>query len=149
MRIEDEIKTSGFKDNHVKALVNINFTASWIGNIHNQLLKPFGISMQQYNILRILRGSRPEHLPVSEVKLRMVDKTPNTTRLVDKLLAKGLAERFRCDKDRRVVYLGITDAGLEAMTEIDKVFMASELSDLPLTDDEARILSDLLDKLRG
>ncbi|MEH0154127.1 MarR family transcriptional regulator [Limibacter armeniacum] len=149
MRIEDEIKQSKFKDPQIKAMLNIVFTANWWNAKTAAVMKPFGISPQQYNILRILRGSHPTKLSVLSIKERMLDKTPNTTRLVDKLLAKDLVGRKRCENDRRVVYISITEAGLQLLKEIDEnVKEMDAKSSMDLTDEEAETLSRLLDKMR-
>ena len=102
---------STFPSEHVKAIINIKYTANWIENKSNHVLKPFKISVQQYTILRILRGAK-EKVTVQTVKDRMIEKSPNTTRLMDKLCAKNLMERVRCENDRRVVYVQIASLGL-------------------------------------
>lgn len=136
---------STFPNERVKALLNIKYTASWLDQIGTELLKPHNISEQQYNILRILRGASKE-ITVTEVKERMIQKSPNTTRLMDKLCDKKLIERRRCESDRRVVFVKISKKGLDLLKRIN-------LSDFQmymerLTIDEAKLLNDLLDKLR-
>lgn len=149
MKIEDEIKqTKPFANPQTKALVNLNFTASWATGLYTQLLKPYGISIQQYNILRILRGMRPEPATVKILIERMIDKNSNASRLVDKLLKKGLLERNACSKDRRRVDVRITEAGLE-MVETLSALLEQNNELVQLTDEEALQLSDLLDKMRG
>lgn len=91
---------STFPNERVKALLNIKYTANYLDTIGNAFLKPFNISEQQYNILRILRGAK-EAITVNAVKDRMVQKSPNSTRLMDKLCDKGFIERVRCENDRR------------------------------------------------
>lgn len=136
---------STFSNERLKALLNIKYTANWLDQIGTELLKPFNISEQQYNILRILRGARKE-ITVTEVKERMVQKSPNTTRLMDKLCEKKLIERRRCDNDRRVVFVRISKKGLLLLEKIN-------LNDFDmymnrLTEAEAKILNELLDKIR-
>tara|TARA_B100000809_G_scaffold266716_1_gene330961 strand:+ start:20150 stop:20587 length:438 start_codon:yes stop_codon:yes gene_type:complete len=136
---------STFPSQGVKALINIKYTASWIENRSNTILKPFHISVQQYNILRILRGAK-EQVTVQTVKDRMIEKSPNTTRLMDKLCAKDLIERIRCENDRRVVYIKITDQGLKLLNEIkmdDTVELMNKLSEKELV-----FLNSLLDRIR-
>ena len=136
---------STFDSQRVKALINIKYTASWIENRSNHILKPFKISVQQYNILRILRGAK-EQVAVQTVKNRMIEKSPNTTRLMDKLCAKNLIERIRCENDRRVVYVKIANTGLELLEEIkmdDTVELMNKLSEKELI-----ILNSLLDRIR-
>jgi DNA-binding MarR family transcriptional regulator len=136
---------STFSNERLKALLNIKYTASWLDQIGTELLKPFNISEQQYNILRILRGARKE-ITVTEVKERMVQKSPNTTRLMDKLCEKKLIERRRCYNDRRVVFVKISKKGLTLLEKIN-------LNDFDmymnrLTESEAKMLNELLDKIR-
>ncbi|MEO8772899.1 MAG: MarR family transcriptional regulator [Gelidibacter sp.] len=128
-----------------KALINILYTASWISSFQNEFFKPFGISRQQYNILRILKGSN-DSLKVQTIKKRMIERSPNVTRLMDKLYAKELIERFPCDEDRRVVYIKITQKGMELLDSISKDFNQDLLKNI--TEEEAVQLSGLLDKMR-
>ena len=137
--------SSKFKSNKIKALINIKYTANWLSSKEIDFFKPFGISPQQYNILRILRGAK-ERIKVQTVKDRMIERAPNATRLMDKLFDKHLIERARCETDRRVVYVKISKAGLELLVRIDKNKNNSFLD--KLTEEEAVVLSDLLDKIR-
>lgn len=136
---------STFPNEKVKALLNIKYTAGWLDQIGTALLKPYNISEQQYNILRILRGAVKE-ITVTEVRERMIQKSPNATRLMDKLCEKKLIERRRCENDRRVVFVKISKNGLDLIKKIN-------LSDFDkymnrLTESEAKMLNDLLDKIR-
>ncbi|KRP30365.1 MarR family winged helix-turn-helix transcriptional regulator [Polaribacter sp.] len=142
--ISKDIKSS-FKNNKVKALINIKYTSNWLSSKENDFFKPYGISPQQYNILRILRGAK-DRVKVQIVKDRMIERSPNATRLMDKLCDKNLIERERCEQDRRVVYAKITNQGLELLKNIDDSRTVSFLGNL--TEDEAATLSDLLDKIR-
>ncbi|WP_299887927.1 MarR family transcriptional regulator [uncultured Lacinutrix sp.] len=136
---------STFPDNDLKAYINILFTASWINSKQIIFFKPFNISPQQYNILRILKGAK-KAISVQTVKNRMVQRSPNVTRLMDKLCAKSLIERTTCTHDRRVVNILITEKGLSLIREIDKNFEGKLLANL--SEAEAKQLSDLLDKIR-
>ena len=136
---------SRFENQRVKALINILYTANWITAQQNEFFKAFGLSPQQYNILRILRGAG-EPLNVQTIKERMIDRSPNTTRLMDKLCAKRLIERLPCDEDRRVVKINITQTGLDLINSVPKDFNRKVFKNL--TEEEAKQLSDLLDKLR-
>lgn len=136
---------SKFTDPKIKALINIKYTANWINSHENETFKPYGISPQQFNILRILRGAG-EPIKVQTIKDRMIERAPNATRLMDKLCDKGLIERVRCDSDRRVVYISISESGLKLLSEIDKGLNLEFLENF--TNEEATILSDLLDKIR-
>jgi len=136
---------SSFPSNKVKALINIKFTANWLSSKEVEFFKPYGISPQQFNILRILRGAK-EAIKVQLVKERMIERSPNATRLMDKLIEKKLISRYRCEHDRRVVYVEITEEGLVLLSDIDKVGKLSFLNNL--SEKEAKQLSDLLDKIR-
>ena len=136
---------SKFPNNKVKAFINIKYTANWLSSNENDFFKPYGISPQQFNILRILRGAgKPTKVQV--IKDRMIERAPNATRLMDKLCDKKLIERIRCEHDRRVVYITISKQGLELLTTIDASLKLDFLENL--TEDEAILLSNLLDKIR-
>jgi len=136
---------STFPSEHVKALINIKYTANYLDQIGAAMLKPFGISEPQYNILRILRGAGKE-ITVNQVKERMVQKSPNTTRLMDKLCEKSLIRRKRCENDRRVVYVEILDKGEKLLEAIRFDGFDPYLKQLSKA--EAIQLNSLLDKIR-
>ena len=136
---------SKFENNRVKALINILYTAHWITAQQNEYFKEFGLSPQQYNILRILRGAKGP-LKVQTIKERMIDRSPNATRLMDKLCAKGLIQRIPSEEDRRVVKVIITEEGLGLMSSIPNTVNRTILKNI--TEDEAEQLSILLDKMR-
>jgi MarR family 2-MHQ and catechol resistance regulon transcriptional repressor len=147
MEIGKEIKST-FKTSQQKAIVNIRFTSNWMAQRQNSYMAKFDISMAQFNILRILRGAK-DFINVNTIKDRMVEKSPNTTRLMDKLIDKNLIERKRCEEDRRVVYVKISDQGLELLSKIDLDFMDVFDFNDRISSEEAETLSNLLDKLRG
>ena len=134
-----------FPNSKIKALLNIIYTANWISSRQNDFFKPFGISPQQYNILRILRGAG-EAISVQTIKDRMLERAPNATRLMDKLCEKNLIDRTACPTDRRVVHIEISKEGLSLLKEIDKSGKDDLLKNLDVK--EAETLSNLLDKLR-
>ncbi|SEB40338.1 DNA-binding transcriptional regulator, MarR family [Tenacibaculum sp. MAR_2009_124] len=136
---------SKFEDSRVKAFINIKYTANWIQSKENEFFKPYGISPQQYNILRILRGAK-EAIKVQIIKDRMIERAPNATRLMDKLCDKNYIHRIRCEHDRRVVYINITEMGIDIMKTIDKELYFEFMDNL--SKDEAEQLSILLDKIR-
>ncbi|WP_282042790.1 MarR family winged helix-turn-helix transcriptional regulator [Winogradskyella flava] len=136
---------STFPNNRVKALLNIIYTANWITSCQNEFFKDFGISPQQYNILRILRGAG-EPLKVQTIKDRMIERSPNATRLMDKLCAKNYIERLPSEHDRRVVKIVITQNGKGLLESIPNNLNKELLKNL--NEEEAKQLSDLLDKMR-
>ncbi|WP_412561012.1 MarR family winged helix-turn-helix transcriptional regulator [Winogradskyella sp. MIT101101] len=136
---------STFPNNRVKALLNIVYTANWITSYQNEFFKSYGISPQQYNILRILRGA-DEPLKVQTIKDRMLERSPNATRLMDKLCAKNLIERLPSEHDRRVVKIAITEQGLNLLKSIPNDLNRDLIKNL--SEEEAEQLSNLLDKMR-
>lgn len=136
---------SNFANSKMKAFINIKYTANWINSKENEFFRPYGISPQQYNILRILRGAK-EAIKVQVIKDRMVERAPNATRLMDKLCDKKLIDRTRCEHDRRVVYIVITNQGLELLKTIDNNLSFDFMDNL--SEGEAEQLSQLLDKIR-
>jgi len=149
MELEKEIKASSFKSIYERLVVNILYTGSWLNALHLRKLKPYGISPQQYNILRILRGQHPNPATVNLIKERMLDKMSNTSRLVEKLRVKGLLRRTSCPSDRRAVDVLITGKGLEVLDELDEIMARWDVEFDSLTPKEAAQLNRLLDKMRG
>jgi DNA-binding MarR family transcriptional regulator len=149
MKLEDELKQPRFKDEYQRAMLNIIFTGSWLEVRTNQVLKPFDLSSQQFNVLRILRGSRPRPLNLLDIQERMMDRMSNATRLVEKLRQKGLLTREQCDQNRRKVEIEITDKGMELLSTLDPLMEQLHKSFAgKLTVDEANHINVILDKLR-
>lgn len=136
---------SKFPNERLKALINIKYTANWLNTVGNEFLKASKISNQQYNILRILKGAN-EAVTVNTVKERMIEKSPNATRLMDKLCDKGLIERTRCENDRRVVYVKISEKGLKLLEKINVDELGGQMN--AISEEEAKILNTILDKIR-
>lgn len=150
MRIEDEIQQKKFKSEYQKAHINILFTAAWLNQQNQQILKPLGISSQQFNILRILRGMHPQPASIKLLTERMIDKMSNASRLVDKLLAKDLVQRNESGADRRRVDVVITDKGLQILEKASIAVEDSLHQEMAkLSEEEATLLNELLDQLRG
>lgn len=148
MKIEDEIKQPKFKDPFQKAVINLIFTANWLQHKHQGFFKAAGITIQQFNILRILKGQYPKSISATEIKSRMLDKNSDVSRLLDRLVAKNLVTRQVCPNDKRAADITITEDGLTILSTLDK--RQSELDRvLNLSEEDANILSDLLDKSRG
>lgn len=149
MRLEEEIKQEKFRNEFHKLAVNIIFTHSWLIHKINQTLSKFDLTPQQFNLLRILRGQYPSPASISLLKERMLDKMSDASRLVDRLIQKGLVERKICEQDRRRVDVIITKKGLSTLKKID--LKNEEMDSLMknISKSEAKQLNDLLDKLRG
>jgi DNA-binding MarR family transcriptional regulator len=148
MSIEQDIQQKRFKDAYHKIVVNLMYTHSWLTDRQAQMLKPFGLTQAQYNVLRILRGQHPHPATVNLIIERMIDKMSNASRLVDKLVAKKLVERHVCPTDRRAVDVCITQKGLDLLLLIDEEVEKAQAKFKVLSEQEANQLSDLLDKLR-
>jgi DNA-binding MarR family transcriptional regulator len=148
MKLEEEIRQSKFKTPYQKAVVNLIFTSNWLLNKHQELFRPYGITPQQFNILRILKGQYPTGISGTEIKSRMLDKNSDISRLLDRLVKKNLVERRSCPNDKRASDIFITGEGLTLLENLSKVQKEIDAV-LKLSEEEAVILSDLLDKSRG
>jgi DNA-binding MarR family transcriptional regulator len=148
MRIEDEIQQQKFTGYKQKAVINLAFTAGWLRCMHTRLFKNYGISPEQFNVLRILRGQKGNAIGVNGIQERMLDKNSNASRLIDKLKDKKLVDRVSCENDRRQVEIFITENGLTLLAEMDGVIAEQEEQSINLTETEAEHLNILLDKLR-
>ena len=149
MKLEDEILQKHFRNEYHKAAVNVIYSYNWLVDYQVNLFKPYGITMQQYNILRILRGQYPKPATIKLIKERMLDKMSDASRIVEKLRLKGLVERNICSNDRRNVDVCITEKGLELLSQIDKHDDETDAKLSTLNEEEIKQLNDLLDKLRG
>lgn len=146
-KIEEEIQQQTFTSPLQKAVVNLIYTSNWLQNKQQEFFKTFGITGQQFNILRILKGQFPKTISGTEIKSRMLDRNSDVSRLLDRLAAKKLITKNTCPKDKRAWDVLITKEGLTLLKEISKSHKQDTV--LALTDDEAEVLSDLLDKARG
>ena len=149
MKIEEAIKQPKFRDEHEKADINLLYTANWIRSQMHTLLKDYDISEQQFNVLRILRGQKGKPAPLKLLTERMMDKMSNTSRLVDKMLAKELLERSICPKNRRQVEIILTEKGLDMCNIISKQVDKFQKERINITEEEAKELNRILDKLRS
>lgn len=149
MRIEDAIKQKEFTDPYTKAVVNLLFTQSHIVTVQSSLFKQFGLSPEQYNVLRILRGQKGNAITVSSIQERMLNRMSNASRLVEKLKRKEMVLRRECESDRRQVDVLITEKGLEFLQQIEQQTLTLNRQLIQLDENEVNQLNDLLDKLRG
>ncbi|MDX1477081.1 MAG: MarR family transcriptional regulator [Saprospiraceae bacterium] len=149
VKIEEAIQQAKFNSASSKAGINLLYTASWLSTAMARVLKPFGISWQQFNIMRILRGQKGKPASLKLISERMIDKMSNTSRLVDKLVAKGLVLRETCPNDRRQVDILMTPAGHEVLTAASEAMEANVQNMFGHLDtSELNKLNELLDKLR-
>jgi DNA-binding MarR family transcriptional regulator len=149
MSLEQDIQQEKFESEFHKVAVNILFTSSWLYHVNSLRLKPHGITPEQYNVLRILRGSHPKALMLADITCRMIDKSSNATRLVEKLRQKGLVKREICANNRRQVDIVITPKGLDALSKIDKESDQWLATLKNISKPEAQELNRILDKLRS
>lgn len=147
MKIEEAIKQERFGSEYEKSAVNILFTSSWLHTVLSTALKPYGISVQQYNVLRILKGQCSKPAMLGAIQERMLDKMSNATRLVDKLTEKQLVNRNQCPENRRQVDIMITRKGEELLEKIQPKLTAI-YNNFGVSVEEAQSLNCLLDKVR-
>ena len=147
MSIDKDIQQRSFKSEHQKTIVNLIFTYNWTTERLKILFDKYGLTMQQFNILRILRGSEK---PIStlQIRERMLDKMSDTSRIVDRLIIKKLAKKITCKTDKRLVDVSITPKGKTVLQKID--LRENEIENIvsSLSDKEAKTLNKLLDKIR-
>lgn len=149
MGIDQDILQTRFRNEHQKASLNILYTYNWITERTKEIFSSEDITPQQFNILRILRGSHPQPLSTLQIRERMLDKMSDTSRIVDRLIAKGLVKKAICKDDRRLVDVIITDKGKKLLERLDT--RQDELDNIigNLSKKEALVLSELLDKIRN
>jgi len=147
MGLEEEIKQKEFKSKQQRAYLNLIFTACHLNLEQTRFFKPYQLSTQQYNVLRILRGQNGKPITIGLIQERMLDVQSNASRLIDKLEEKKLVLRVACPKDKRQMDITITVNGLEILKELDDKLNNKE-SSISLTDTEADLLNDLLNKIR-
>ena len=147
MSLDKDIRSSKFRNEYHKAIVNIIYTNNWIMERNKEIFERGDITPQQYNILRILRGAK-EPLSTLQIRQRMLDKMSDTSRIVDRLLKKELVKKVVCVSDKRLVDVTITQKGLDLLTELDKY--NDELDNVlsSISEEEVSTLNQLLDKIR-
>ncbi|MBE9601788.1 MarR family transcriptional regulator [Pedobacter sp. MC2016-24] len=149
MQLQKEIKISGFESVFQQAVVNVVFSSGWCNEQIKQILAPYDITNQQFNILRILRGQHPVPATINLLKSRMLDKMCDASRIVDRLVQKGLVIKKINPADKRAVDIIISSKGLELLDQMDQELDLSAMVSANLTEEEAGQLNELLDKMRG
>ena len=147
MGIEKDIQQTNFRNEFQKMGINIIYTANWLNEKMGQILSTEDITQQQYNILRILRGS---DVPLSTLKIRerMLDKMSDTSRIVDRLIVKDLVEKTACIKDKRLVDITVTKKGLQLLEKLDALNEQIDSILKGVSEKEATTINQILDKLR-
>lgn len=148
MGIDQDINQAKFRNEYQKASINLIYTVNWLTERTKEIFAQEDITPQQFNILRILRGSFPQPLSTLQIRARMLDKMSDTSRIVDRLVAKGLVKKITCKSDRRLVDITISERGKKLLERLDQ--RQDELDDIigNISKKEATVLSDLLDKIR-
>src|SRR5664279_767660 len=147
MTLEKDIKQQVFRSEYQKAIINLIYTFNWVNEKINRRFEPFDITQQQFNILRILRGAG-QPLSTLQIRQRMLDKMSDTSRIVDRLVKKGMVKKTVCREDRRLVDVLLTDKGKKLLQTMDGLNEEMDAIFKYLSDDEARQFNYLLDKIR-
>jgi DNA-binding MarR family transcriptional regulator len=147
MTLEKDINQQVFRSEYQKSIINLIYTFNWVNEKLNRSFEPFEITQQQFNILRILRGAA-EPLSTLQIRQRMLDKMSDTSRIVDRLVKKGLVKKTVCREDRRLVDVLLTDKGKKLLQTMDGLNEEMETIFKYLSEEEARQLNILLDKIR-
>ncbi|HEY1031957.1 MAG TPA: MarR family transcriptional regulator [Flavipsychrobacter sp.] len=148
MKIEDVLKTTNFKDEVHKATLNVLYTSYWLKDHTSSALKENGLTTEQFNVLRILRGKHPESMCVRDIASRMIERSSNVPRIIDRLVVKKLVKRVQSKEDKRETLINITEAGLKQLEQASKSLESINRTILGLTNQEAETLNMLLEKLR-
>lgn len=148
MSIEIDIKQKNFRNPYNKATVNIMFTSAWIFSKYAKILKPYNITEQQYNVLKILQQRLPQSATINFILEGMIDKMSNASRLVDKLVKKGLVIKTTSYYDLRAVEVSLTEKGINLLDELSLVINDFENDFLKLNQKEISLLNVLLEKIR-
>lgn len=149
MSLQSDIKqTRPFRNERHEAMVNIIYTYNWLVNQIKSQLKPHGITLQQYNVLRILRGAG-DPISTSVIRERMLDKMSDTSRIVERLFQKGLVERNTCKSDKRLVDVSLSEKGRALLSALDQTNTDMDAIAEAICPEEAKQISVLLDKLRS
>jgi DNA-binding MarR family transcriptional regulator len=146
--IEKDIHQNTFTSNRQKAMINLLYTYNWMMERIKNFLAQEDITHQQFNILRILRGSHPQPLSTLQIRERMLDRMSDTSRIVDRLIAKDLVAKTTCPTDKRLVDVIISPKGQQLLKKIDSEWDHISLIMGGLSEEESQVLSDILDKLR-
>lgn len=149
MSLEEDIQQRNFKSPQQKLAINMLYTSNWLNNHYSQLFKDSDITVQQFNVLRILRGQHSKPCTLKLIKERMLDRMSDASRIVDKLVAKNYVLRKQCPEDRRSVNIVISDQGLDLLKKLDFIDEASKDLFKRLNEGQVKTLNDLLDQLRG
>jgi DNA-binding MarR family transcriptional regulator len=148
MSLESDIQQTRFRNEYQKTVINLIYTYNWVSEQNKKFFEREDITSQQFNILRILRGAG-KPLSTLQIRQRMLDKMSDTSRIVDRLVKKGLVKKVVCKSDRRLVDVSISDTGLELLEKLDLTSDEMDSVINKLSKEEAETLNELLDKIRS
>jgi DNA-binding MarR family transcriptional regulator len=148
MSLEDDIRQPSFRNEHQKGIINMIYTCNWIMERQKNFFDQENITLQQFNILRILRGSYPKPISTLQIRERMLDKMSDTSRIVDRLVIKDLATKKPSLTDKRLVDIAITSKGIAMLERLDRKNEEMDSLLQALSEHEVKILNQLLDKIR-
>ena len=149
MKLEDAIKSNKFRDEGHKATINILYTAYWLKTTFSGAMKELGMTSEQFNVMRILKGKHPEEMCVKDIGSRMIEKSSNVPRIIDRLVDKKLVKRVTSKEDKRETLISLTDKGIKQLVDASKIMDEVGMNIVNLTNDEAAQLNELLEKLRS
>lgn len=149
MGLNADIKQKKFKSEFEKTVVNLIYTRNWFDEQQQKVLKPYGLTNAQYNVLRILRGQHPEVCTVNLIIERMLDRMSNVSRIVDKLVSKAFVSRMPNKDDRRAVDVCITKNGLQVLSKLDEELLHLFEQINTFSEEECQQVNAFLDRFRG
>lgn len=149
MRLEEALKTTNFADEKHKATLNLLYSSYWLKSHISVAMKDFGITTEQFNVMRILKGMHPKQMCVKDIGSRMIEKSSNVPRIIDKLILKELVQRGQSSEDKRETLVSLTEKGIEILLEANKALDNSTKGILGISEEEAHQLNALLEKMRA
>ena len=149
MRLEDALKTTRFTDERHRATLNLLYSSYWLKKHFSGSMKDLGLTMEQYNVLRILKGKHPDQMCVKDIGSRMIEKSSNVPRIIDKLLLKDLVQRGQSTEDKRETLVALTEKGLEQLAKANSSLNVSASGIIGINEEEALQLNELLEKMRA
>ena len=148
MKLEQAIQTEKFSSQNQKAGLNLLYTAWWLKTMLSSELKQLGLTHEQYNVLRILKGKNPEQMCVKDIGCRMIERSSNVPRILDRLVAKNLVERTTSNIDKRETVMTLTEAGMDILRNATLAINRTLKQNVSINEDDAALLNELLEKFR-
>lgn len=148
MKLEEALQTTKFESVQHKALLNVFYTSYWYRTHVSAVLKQYGLTSEQFNVMRILRGKHPEALCVKNIGSRMIEKSSNVPRIIDRMILKGYAIRTQSPEDRRETLVSLTEKGIEQLAKASEAMTKLSGEIVGLDNEQAAQLHELLEVLR-